>query len=81
MPEWVITVVVGQKKPAVSLFFFFFFYDFGLEETLACIWRAFAFIYLMCLRDKVMGGIILLQPRGLLVVMHNPDAVQKLKFE
>lgn len=76
MPEWVITVVVGQKKSA-----FFFFYDFGLEETLACIWRAFVFIYLMCLRDKVMGGIILSQPRGLLVVMHNPDAVQKLKFE
>lgn len=61
--------------------YFFFFYDFGLEETLACIWRAFVFIYLMCLRDKVMGGIILSQPRGLLVIMHNPDAVQKLKFE
>lgn len=76
MPEWVITVGVGKKKAC-----FDFFYDFSLEETLAWIWRVFVFIYLIWLRDKVMRGIILSQLRKLLVIMHNPDAVQKLKFE
>lgn len=71
----------GGRSEKACFVFVFFFYDFGLEETPACIWRAFVFIYLMCLRDKVMGGIILSQARGLLVIMHNPDAVQKLKFE
>lgn len=75
MPEWVITVGVGQKKPVLI-----FLNDFGLEETLAWIWRVFMFIYLIWLRNKVVG-IILSQLRELLVIMHNPDTVQKLKFE
>lgn len=61
--------------------FVFFFYDFSLEKTLAWIWRIFGFVYLICLRDKVMGGIILSQLRELLVIMHYPEAVQKLKFD
>lgn len=36
---------------------------------------------LICLRNKERGGIILSQLRELLVIMHNLDAVQKLKFE